>query len=275
MLKEFFRIFKDTGSSLVDISLNNQDDSLTVDINAGQTIYIAQKFPFNHLFFEINSASTVTSDVSIQYWDGSDFIDTVDVIDATSSGGITLSKSGVIMFQRDKNYHWNNVDDTSENNRIDELSDLVIYDMYWSRLIFSGATECKLSTIQYAFTTSESLSYYDVEIDQFFESFAVGKTNWNREIMTASKLLVMDLRKLGIIDNNGQINLFDDFSSACAYKTLYLIYSNLGKGYEPKKIQAMEEYNSLLSIKRFKIDEDKDGRTDRREYAGKVRTLTR
>jgi hypothetical protein len=274
MLKEFFRIFRQD-ATLTDLSLNNFDDNQTIDINAGETCYILQRFTFNHLFFEVSSANTAESTMKVEYHDGTAWREAVDYLDSTMSGLCTLGKTGVFQFQRRQDYGWNRITDTSKTSIPTELNELHLYNMYAMRLIFSGAVKCKIKTIQYAFCTSDDLACYDVEINSYLSSFQTGKTNWNKEIMTASKLMVMDLKTRGIIDNKGQILTFDDFVSACAYKTLYLIYSNLGKGYEEKKKQASDEYNSLLSIKRFTIDENQDGFLDTRELQGFVRTMVR
>lgn len=273
MLKEFFRIFRQD-ATLTDLSLANFDDNQTIDISAGETCYIMQRFPFNHLFFEIDSANTAEAAMNIQYWDGTAFRASVDKLDATMSGLSTLGKTGVFQFQRDNAYSWCRVIDTSKNGP-EELKDLTVYDMFASRLIFSGPVDCKIKTIQYSFCTNDDLLMFDVEVNSYLDSFETGKTNWNKEIMTASKLLIMDLRARSMLDNYGQILMFDDFFAACAYKTLYLIYSNLGKGYEEKRNFAREEYNSLLAIKRVKIDLDNDGKMDARDLKGYVRTLER
>ncbi len=50
-------------------------------------------------------------------------------------------------------------------------------------------------SVSYAFTSSQQLNNHDIEINNYYDRFALGKTDWNNEIVTASRYLVADLKR--------------------------------------------------------------------------------
>ena len=137
----------------------------------------------------------------------------------------------------------------------------------------SAGTNAK--RIVYAFTRSQQLDNLDVTINQFLTSFSAGKTNWDDEIITASVQLVNDLRRRGLVVSPGEILRFDDVSMACDYKTLMLIYKNLGPGYKDKLDQAKLDYEDTINLRRFSFDTDANAFLDRGELNNSVNVLVR
>lgn len=278
MLLDYLRLLIDTGT-IADKSLDNQDDSVTTTIalTSSHYIYVAQRFPFANLFYHLHSANSNASVLSAQYWDGTAWRDVVDMLDGTSSSGACFAKSGIIQFSLNKDYGWQPVIDTTDSNAPTELSSFVIYDSYWIRLKVSssltGSTAFK--QITYAFTSSQELKKKNVEIDSFFSSFASGKTDWNQEIITASKMLVTDLRRMGLIVAPGQIIELNDVYLPTTFKALELIYENLGPSYKDRLEMVRKDYSESLNIRRFTFDTDQDGKLEHREIAAQVRRLVR
>lgn len=278
MLFDYIRLFKDTGA-LSDVSIENQDDSATIASNLtdAQYFYIAQKMPFTNLFFHIGTANSTSSAWDIEYWDGTAWRDAVDIIDATKVSGATLGRSGIIQFTLDDDYSWQKVNDTADSNAPTELSGLRVFDCHWLRLRPTASLHASttLKEVTYAFTHTQELSNFDVEISGYLASFETGKTDWIKEIITASKLVVLDFRRLGLIVHQGQIVELTDVSTPCALRTLMLIYSNLGPSYKDKIAAMKKEYDNAMNIRRFTLDYDKDGRISSREQAGTIKRLVR
>lgn len=276
MLYQYLRIIKG-----VDLSLNNQDENqvLSLGISTGEYIYIGQYFPFNNLFFWVDSPNVNSAVLGVQYWANKEWIDAVDVLDGTSVSGVPFAQSGVIQFspKRDKNF-WQEVEDTSEVSQQNppELNGHTIYDLYWIRIKTSAnLSATDLKRVTYAFTTSQQLSKLDVEVNQFLNAFESGKLDWTREIITATELMIRDLMRRGLVVNRGQVLRFDDVSIPCDLKTLSLIYSNLGNAYKDKRLEKESEYEQAINIRNFTFDQNNNGAVDKAEVGVKVSRFIR
>lgn len=278
MLLDYIRVFTKL-AALSDKSLDNQDDSLTfaVNLNTSEYIYVAQRLPFCSLFAYLSVANANASVLSIDYWNGTEWKAAVDLMDGTSVGGKTLAKSGMIQWSSDRNYSWSRVSDTSYTGGPTELSTLKVYDSYWARLKVSSALSASsaLKELTYTFTSSQELKKIDVEVDSYFGSFASGKTDWVDEIITVSKLVVTDLKSRGLIVAPGQVIELTDIYLPATFKTLELIYSNLGPSYEDKVKSMMHKYAEAMQVKRLTFDADANGQLDTREISGVIRKLVR
>jgi hypothetical protein len=279
MLLNYIRVFTKISASLVDKSLDNQDDTQTVALNLGTSdyVYVAQRFPFTNIFMHMDTANSNASVMSVQYWDGTAWRDAVDVMDGTSTSGVTLAKSGMIQWSSDDEYTWNKVFDTEDSNSPSELQTLKVYNCYWARLKVSASLSASADSkeICYSFTTSQRLKDFDVEIDTYLNSFSNGKTDWIDEIKTASKLVVQDLKRLGLIVSNGQIIELDDVYVPTSLRALMLIYSHLGPSYNDKIAAKQKEYSDALNIRRFTFDSNADGKLDAGEVSSTIKRVYR
>jgi hypothetical protein len=278
MLFDYIRVFKDS-SGLTDMSLDNQDESATIDaaITTSQYIYVAQKLPFTNMFMWIDTANTTTATMSIEYWNGTEWKSAVDVLDGTLSGGKTLARSGNVQFSLDKNYGWQTVSHTADTSAPTELQTLNIAGCYWLRIAVSAnmSAGTDLKELGYAFTSTQQLNDFDVEISGFYDSFATGKTDWIPEILSASKLLVIELKRQGLLTAQGQIIELEDFYIPCTYKALEVIYFNLGPSYAEKRKVVAEEFKKSLNVQRPAIDTNADGKLDSNENKGTPRMMVR
>jgi hypothetical protein len=278
MLFDYIRIFKEA-SGLIDMSLDNQDESATIDaaITTSQYIYVAQKLPFTNMFMWIDTANTTTATMSIEYWNGTEWKDAVDVLDGTLSGGKTLARSGNVQFSLAKDHGWQMVPYTSDTNAPTELQTLNVNGCYWLRISVSAnmSAGTDLKELGYAFTSTQQLNDFDVEISGFYDSFATGKTDWIPEILSASKLLVIELKRQGLIMGPGQIIDLDDLYIPCTYKALEVIYFNLGPSYAEKRKVVAEEFKKSLNVQRPTLDTNANGRLDEVESKGTPRMMVR
>jgi hypothetical protein len=234
--------------------------------------------PFNNIFYvKGTTVNAVAASLTIEYWDGQAWREAVDLIDGTSTSGAPFAKSGLIQFQLNRNYGWLQVSDTSLDDAPSELQTLNIRNCYWIRIKSSATmtTGTIAKEISYAFTSSQELQNYDIEINNFYDAFFSGKADWVPEILTASKLLVLDLKSKGMIDYQGQIIELDDVYVSCSYKALEIIYFQLGKSYDDKRAVVQKNYQAALSMKRFTVDSSKDARIDEDEQTARIRKLER
>src|SRR5262245_1918609 len=59
-------------------------------------LYLGYHGKFTARYFQVGVANPNTAELSVQYWDGSNWQDVDDLLDQTSLGGKTLSASGFI-----------------------------------------------------------------------------------------------------------------------------------------------------------------------------------
>lgn len=275
MLHEYIRVLSYNGSTFSDLSLINQNDSINLDLSLATTeyIYIGQYFAFNNFFIHLDTANATASSLTLEYWDGSSWREMVDVLDGTKTGNVTLAKSGVIQFAPNKLYNWNRITDTSESYAPTEMQSLQIYNLIWLR--FKPTVDIDASTdaisISYAFTSSQQLNLHDIEINNYYDRFAIGKTDWNKEIITSSRYLVSDLKRKNIVQDHAQLLMFDDVSLACEWKTLEHIYNNMGKAYVEKRDHARSMYDKAIEIRQRTIDNNNSAKVDLDNLKGAIR----
>lgn len=282
MLYNYIRILSGNDGTITDLSLDNQDESSTLPavlVSGEDYIYVGQYYPFNNFFYQSDTANTNAAVMALEYWCGlqQGWKSAVDILDGTSTAGKTLARSGVVQFSPNEDYRWQSVVDQDSTHAPTDLSTVVIPNVYWLRISVSADMSAGTAATRfvYSFTRSQQLDNLDTTIDQFLTSFSSGKTNWDDEVVTASIQLVSDLKRRGLVLSNGQILRFDDVSQACDYRTLMLIYKNLGPAYIEKLKQADFDYRESLNSKRFSFDMDNNALVGQDEINNTITTLVR
>ena len=95
MLYQYIRTFDADDGTLTDLSLDNQDESSTLPFDlvvSEDYYYIAQFFPFNNFFVQIDTANDVTASITLEYYDGTSWREAVDVLDGTSTSGVSFKE---------------------------------------------------------------------------------------------------------------------------------------------------------------------------------------
>lgn len=260
MLGNWIRVLSDEGS-LEDLSLVNANvEEFDLTLSATGHVYVGQYFPFNNFYVEVSTASTGAATLDVEYWEGSQWRDAVDLLDGTKLSGATLGRTGVIQFSPDLHHSWPMVPSTSDTSSIPELSTVTIYDLYWMRFSPSDDIAATIKRISYAFCTNQHLRDLDPEVDNFLEIWGGStKTNWNDQIVLASQHVVATLKSGGLIKDRANILRFDDIYLATAYKTLAIIFSRLGSNYVDKAGKYQLDFESLMSGERYSaFDQNND-----------------
>lgn len=267
-------IFKDN-SALSDFSYqleNYHGDTVTIDYTLSEDyLYVGAELPFNSLFFDLSTANTASADINIEYWTGTEWVSMVNIIDETKTGGASFGKSGHVTWTTDKQEVWHREDTVRSNGteQITGLGNITIYDLYWMRISFKASLDVgtALNFVGYAFCSSEDVEaeYRLLSKSSFKTSYEAGKTDWEKEIIIASRLLVEDL-----IDKNSIIlgeQLLDrrKFKDACVSKVAEIVFTNLGDDYTDDAEKAKREYKNRLDKKNYRADLNGNARIDKRE----------
>jgi hypothetical protein len=266
MISRWIRIIGVTsGPTTTDHTLAAQNsDTIAAPLDTAATLpvlYIGQHFPFNNLFFEVNTANSNSADLVFHTWDGSAFNLVDDQLDETKSSGATLARDGVVQFSPDADEFWDQIEDTSDSDGPTELQSLSLYNLYWLRVSASDVLSAGtvLDKIAYRFANTQQLDQLDPDLSQYLTSWTSGKTDWNEQLIVASDMVVSDLKRMNKIKHPGNILRIDEISWATAYKTLSMIYTMLGPDFTFRKEQADKEYKRLINMNLFTFDSNIDG----------------
>lgn len=270
------RLFKDNTGIFSDVSIENQEygSTLKPELSTTDYIYIAQPFPFNNFFNWVKTPNASACKLKIEYWDGVSWRMMADTLDETSVGGKALARSGSVIFSPDPKYLWSCIDDST---KIAELNTVNIYNSYWIRVSTDAALDalCELNELSYCFASSSKINDFDLEVETYIDEFETGKTDWIKEMILASKEVVKDLKRFGIVANRGQILDIDDVSTATIYKALTIIYRHLGKSFSEKLLATQKDYDRAMSFKSFTVDKNKNAVIDVEEKNPRQNRLIR
>ena len=271
-MKKF--IFSDNGT-LIDRSVEVEDyhsGSIVMDYTTStDAVYVGSELPFNSLFFDVASANAVSAAPTISYWDGSQWRTMVEVLDETSLGGVSLAQSGHVTWVTDKNYGWLNEDTVNSNGteRITGLGNATVYDLFWLKITFdatlTNTTEINFIGPKFCEDADVTGEHTMLSVSAFKSNYESGKTNWEREIILASRLLVEDLIDKAAIISGDQLLQRRKLRDACVSKVAELVYSNLGDDYQNDAQKARAEYSKRLNKKNYGADKNSNARLDKRE----------
>jgi hypothetical protein len=249
------------------VNLNNyHSGNSTLDfIAAEDKLFIGSRFPFNSIYINVGTANSATSAMTIKYWDNSNFVSSVEVIDETSVGGASLAQSGYITFVPSRNNSWSREDtvDSKGNEDVTGLGGVTIYDQFWIEITFSADLDAgtQLSWMGDIFCEDADL---DSEFPFLARSnvktrFEAGKTDWQEQRVRASKVLIDDLISSAVINSGDNLLERHKMMPACVMKTAEIVFNAFGDDYQDNKKEARIEYKSRIKKDIFSVDRNEDG----------------
>jgi hypothetical protein len=272
MLSNWIRTLHNDNGTITDYSLQSSDrtSTFTLPIISGEDyLYIGQYFPFNNLYFSVSTANTNACTIAIEYWDNG-WTSAVDIIDATSESGKSMAQSGVVQWEIDRDDNgWNKIYDPTNESSSLGFNTKKIYDLYWIRVSFSAdlSAGSLLKKIGYRFCTDADLTTKAPEIDNYLTSWGDGtQTDWEMQCIEASEQILIDLKSKGIAAAAGQILRFDEIHTACAYKTIALIYDGIrGEDALIERDKKNETYRQIINSVPIKVDLNENAALEREE----------
>lgn len=253
------RVILKSGSTLMDLSksLNNYLTGATVLSLAAATdaIYLGSDLPFNHRWFDVKVANTELSQIAnVQIWSGSQWVNTVDLMDETTSGGRVFSQSGHIAFVPDRyKSAWSREHSTET---IADLASLRIYNLYWVKITFSAdlSLTTELSYIGHRFADDVELKAEYPELFNAELMSALGVASWDEKHAVAAEYVIRDLMRDQAIYSSNQILDWEIFKAAGVHRAAAMIYYSLGPAYNEHFNRAMVAYKQCLDLKYLRID---------------------
>ena len=245
--------------------------------------YIGTVLPLNHLYCVVATANDTTASLTVQYWDGSQWQDTVDVIDDTSASGVSLAQSGFIEWVSRKGDKWGYEDtvniDATATNIIGFPLTTVVHDMYWTRWKWNANLKAStiISWIGQLFSTDDDLGaeFPDLVRTNTMAAFESGKTDWKEQAHVAAKVIQKDLIERKTMWDENQILTREDLTLASVQKVAQIIYGALGDDYTDQRDAAAKEYQIRLSKAYVKVDNNKNANVDINERMPTTGTFLR
>lgn len=272
------------------VSLNNYlSGTKPFNYVAGEDyLFIGARLPFNHIYIKLNKPNTTTVTTKVEYWDGNNWVNTVEVIDETNG----FNQSGHIQWTPNKDYQWSMESTNYSGETVTGLEDVVIYDRYWVRVSFNGNFQgleinndpnpstyenVELSWVGNLFSNDSELGsiYPDLVRSTVLDAFKSGKTSWEEQAVMAGEILIQDLINNGIIIEKGQILDWRLFTKASIYKIAEMVFVSFGDDYIDQSKEARNYYKQYSQLKINRIDKNRDAIESHREAVETVGFLTR
>jgi len=233
---------------------NNVDFSM---VAAEDALYISSPLPLRSLNFNVSTANDTATSLTISIYNGSEFVDAVDMLDET----IHYTVDGRLTWTISKNDNWG-MDDTE---KITELSSVYVYDQYWFKITVADDCTFSLESINNIFSDDTSLfgEYPGLNSNSAMAAFSSGKTNWEDQHKIASDLIINDLINRGRIKKAAQILEPEELRLLSHPKVAEIIYRGLDDA--DLALAANKEYKERLGSIPLIVDTDEDGRKNKKE----------
>jgi hypothetical protein len=233
-------------------------------------LFIGATLPFNHFYIDATGTNAQTSEMSVSYWDGTEFQSAVELTDGTSSNGVTLTQSGFVEFVTDKNKNWAKEDtvNTSGTELIDGLGNKTIYDLYWLKIAFSADLDAvTLNWLGSVYSNDNDLKLEFPDLDRYEvrELFEYWKNDYFEQHCIAAQMIDKELINRNIMSNENQVLTREDLKLASVQKVAALIYNAMGDDYVDNFIAAEKEYLNRIEKAYVKIDTNANARVDVQE----------
>lgn len=255
--------------------LNSYDsNSVNITIAVDDFIYIGARLPFNHIFLKISGSNQNSSKLKSEYWDGNIWRECVEIIDETNG----LKKSGHIQFTPNRRHSWAFESTNEDGSRIEGLTDIVIYDLYWMRLSLDVASsQIGLRWVGNLFCNDDDIysEFPDLEKLNVKDAFKLGKQDWESQRVRASEIIIDDLINKNAILEKGQILDWRLFKTACVSKTAELIYQSFGNDFTDLRESTRNEYLNRMKKKFYRADQNLNAIEDKHDQLFKAGFLTR
>jgi hypothetical protein len=272
------RILYSNNGTIEDFSValsSYSQGSKTFTYVAGEDyLYIGSRLPFNHIYFKFSAPSSNSVSMNVEYYDGNAWVSAVEVIDETSG----FTQSGFVQFTPDRQTGWQQRSTNYGGETVEGLESVNIYDLYWTRMSFSGnLTAATITWVGNLFSNDSDLGteYPDLVRPNTLTSFKAGKTNWEEQHVRAAQILVDDLVNKGIVCGAGQILDWREFTNASIHKVAEIAFNAFGDDYVDNTIAARKEYNERLSKRFYRVDKNNNAVEERVEMHRPVGYFTR
>lgn len=228
-------------------------DPLVLNIDETAAVYIGYHLPFASRYFYVTVANAVAAtSLTVEYWNGSAWTAVDDLIDQTSSGGITLAQSGFIS--------WQNPGDWQPSAQTGVDADV---ELYWIRLKVNDqiTATTAVQAILNLFSDDNMLRAYYPELITDTRYLPASRTNFLEQHQMAKDLVVLRLKQRKVIEEEGQVIDVNEVAVAATHACAWMILNPIATSDETRaqRDDAQKNFDNEISLLNFSVDENKDG----------------
>jgi hypothetical protein len=248
----------------------------TVSLGSGDSIYVGTLWPIVDLFFNVTSGSSDGRATDVSYWDGNQFRSSGDLLDGTLSSGNSFGTDGHLSWIPDRDYSITRVSDPNED--ISALSGIKVYNRYWYKISFSDAISFDIGWMGSLFCSHEDIDseFPDLTRSDVMSAISAGKTDYLKQIVRASEIVIDDCLNRGKFTNEGEVLDRRELRLATVSKVAEIVYTLLDQEQgTPRLEQARQEYQSRISKVMRQIDTDGNRIASASENRPSIRILRR
>lgn len=268
MRKDFFDIYFNSEKLTHELE-NYSIEQVTKTVLTTDEFLIGYYKPFNAVMISMEQRNINLSNVSVEYWNGSSWIE-LSIIDRTK--GLT-QPNGHIKWAR-------NIDDQAKST-VDGL------EQYWYRLkVDSDTSEIIFNGINLTFSVDSDLKEFEPDFVNDKRRYPSGRDTLDTYHQAAKRHIIQDLRNEGkVIYNDNQelidINIFDlldyeELRLASTYLACSKWLSNMSDTPEDSYAVKSQEYFSLYgkayNVFMLRMDKNNNGKADTIENKNSVIT---
>ncbi|RTL05190.1 hypothetical protein EKK58_08560 [Candidatus Dependentiae bacterium] len=238
-------------------------------VSAEDYIYLGSDFAFNHRYIDVSVVNAVPANLTVELWDGDEWILAEDVIDQTSVSGVPFAQSGIISWTPNDDEMWQREHTNDDGDQITGLTGLKIRDMFWVRMKWSAdlTSTFALKFIGHKFSNDDDLEvfYPDLNRTAVKHQFKENKADWNLQHIQAAEEIIKDLKKNRIIKSENQLLNWELFRDAAVHKVAEIAFHAFGKDFYENRDASRAIYKIELDKAIYHVDQNQNARLDVKE----------
>lgn len=227
-------------------------DTQAFNLQTTDSFYLGSTGKFSSRYFDLKAPNGSASVLTVQYWNGSTWVDVDDLVDQTSQSGKTMYKSGFIS--------WVNKTDWVKCSLTGVDSDV---ELYWVKLTVSANLDSGtiIQSIANLFSDDDMLRIYYPEIANDPNYLPDGKKNFVDQHWAAKNLVVLRLKQRKLIADESQIIDISDVAQAAVHAVAWIIINPIASSDEKQALaaRAWEAFGEEINSTNLHVDQDKDG----------------
>lgn len=274
------RVLVEDDGSLTDVSFDvtnlNQDTVTLPNVSSEDAIFVGRTLPWNHLYFDVATANDQASIMTVQAWNGREWVSVVNLLDGTNDGTGLFEKSGISFWINDKREVWQKED----TDAISDLSSVTIYGMYWLKITFSAdinaSTSIRYIGQKFSRDSDLELMYPELLLAGSLAAFKSGKTSWDDQHILAAQIISEDLKNtFDVYVNSSQVLDWEQFRVASTHLVASMAFRAYGDDFKDNFNQAIKDYKIAFEKAKPKFDLNKNARIDDGERLGQAGVFRR
>lgn len=215
-------------------------------LTTSSNLYVGFFGKFASRHFQLGTANTNSTTVSVKTWDGDAFIAVEDVVDQTNG------------FQQSGFLHWQNPDD--RNWKTTTISPVDDVELYWAKIEVSAdlSAGTTLQSCLNLFSDDDSLRVYYPELITDSRFLPDSRTSFIDQHIAAKNEVILRLKQRKVIRDEDEIIDINEVSAATVHACARIILNPIDQDNE-LIARATAQFNNEINDLKKSADNNRDG----------------